>query len=53
MNADLSQYIDGYLIIEYNLNIITREKPVMNVNDVYFILYHYWVLDISVFPDER
>jgi len=25
----------------------------MNVDDVYLVLHHHWVLDISVFPDER
>jgi len=25
----------------------------MNVDDVYLVLHHHWVLDTSVFPDER
>jgi Protein of unknown function (DUF3435) len=29
------------------------EKPVMNVDDVYLILYHHWVLDTATFPDGR
>src|SRR2546423_10517593 len=50
IDIDLSQYIDGYLTIKYNLDTTTREKPVMNVDDVYLVLHHHWVLDISVFP---
>lgn len=25
----------------------------MDIDDVYLVLHHLWVLDISVFPDER
>jgi hypothetical protein len=30
-----------------------REKAVMDVDDVYLVLHHLWVLDTSVFPDEQ
>jgi hypothetical protein len=30
-----------------------REKPVMDVDDVFLVLYYHWVLDTSVFPDKR
>lgn len=53
IDADLSQYINGYLTTKYNLDTTTREKPVMNVNDIYLVLHHHWILDTSVFPDER
>ncbi len=32
---------------------MTREKPVMNVDDIFLILHHHWVLDTSIFPNER
>jgi Protein of unknown function (DUF3435) len=37
----------------YNLDTSTREKPVMNVDDIYLILYHHWVMDTTIFPDGR
>lgn len=49
----LSYYINGYLTTKYNLDTTTRKKPVMNVDDVYLVLHHHWILDTSVFPDER
>lgn len=30
-----------------------RQKPVMNVDDIFLILHHHWVLDTSIFPHER
>jgi hypothetical protein len=30
-----------------------REKPVMNVDDVFLILHHHWVMDTATFPDGR
>jgi len=32
---------------------MTREKPVMNVDDIFLILHHHWVLDTSIVPNER
>ena len=37
----------------YNLDVSTAEKPVMNVDDVYLILYHLWAVDTATFPDGR
>jgi hypothetical protein len=37
----------------YNLDASTREKPVINVDDIYLILHHYWVVDTVIFPDGR
>jgi hypothetical protein len=37
----------------YNLDVSTREKPVMNVDDIYLILYYHWVVDTAIFPDGR
>ena len=37
----------------YNLDISTKEKPVMNVDDVFLVLHYHWALDTSTFPDER
>jgi hypothetical protein len=51
--TDPWQYIAGYLTIEYNLDTSVREKPVMDIDDVFLILHHIWVLDTSVFPGER
>ncbi|KAF2471333.1 uncharacterized protein BDR25DRAFT_223650 [Lindgomyces ingoldianus] len=53
VREEVNDYIDGYLTKKYNLDTTAREKPVMNVDDVYLVLHHHWVLDDSVFPDER
>jgi hypothetical protein len=37
----------------YNLDASTREKPVINVDDIYLILHYYWVVDTTIFPDGR
>lgn len=37
----------------YNLDVSTDEKPAMNVDDVYLILYHLWAVDTATFPDGR
>lgn len=47
------QYVNKDLRRIYNLSTSTAEKPVMNVDDVYLILYHHWLLDIATFPDGR
>jgi hypothetical protein len=47
IDADLSQYIDGYLTIKYHLDTTTREKPVMNVDDVYLVLHHHWLAVVN------
>ncbi|KFA53220.1 hypothetical protein S40293_10032 [Stachybotrys chartarum IBT 40293] len=52
-NDEINDYINGYLIIKYNLDTSIKEKPVMNVDDVYLVQHHLWVHDSSVFPDER
>jgi len=43
----------GHLTISYTLDTTTKEKPVLNVDDIYLILHHHWVHDQSIFPDER
>jgi hypothetical protein len=30
-----------------------REKPVINVDDLYIVLHHYWIRDITPYPDGR
>lgn len=47
------QFINGYLTIQYNLDTSEKEKPVMNVDDVYLVQHHLYVHDTSIFPDER
>jgi hypothetical protein len=49
----LGQYINDELTLRYDLDISTKEKPVMNIDDVYLVLYHHWAVDTSRFPDER
>jgi hypothetical protein len=39
--------------VKYKLDTTTGAKPVMNLDDVYLVLHHNWVLDKSVFPHER
>ncbi|KAJ3498203.1 hypothetical protein NLG97_g1302 [Lecanicillium saksenae] len=52
-NEEINDYINGYLTIRYQLDTSVKEKPVMDVDDVYLVLHHHWVHDTSVFPDER
>jgi hypothetical protein len=49
-SADMRQYIDVDLIRLYNLDLSTKEKPAMNVDDVLLVLYHYWAMDTATFP---
>jgi len=37
----------------YNLDLSTKEKPVMNVDDVFLVLHHHWVMDTATFPNGR
>ena len=30
-----------------------REKPDMNVDDMYLVLHHHWAIDTTSYPDER
>ncbi|KAK4206370.1 hypothetical protein QBC37DRAFT_300937, partial [Rhypophila decipiens] len=46
-------YITGHLTLSYALDTTTKEKPVLNVDDIYLILHHHWVHDRSKFPDEH
>lgn len=41
------------LALRYNLDISVGEKPVMNVDDLYIVLYHHWTKDITPYPDGR
>jgi hypothetical protein len=42
-----------YLVARYNLDMSVREKPVMNVDDLYIVLHHYWTRDVTPYPDGR
>ncbi len=41
------------LATRYNLNMWAREKPVMNVDVLYIVLYYHWIKDIIPYPDSR
>ena len=49
----MGQYIDVDLTRLYNLDLSTKEKPVMNVDDVFLVLHHHWVMDTATFPNGR
>ncbi|KAM7192210.1 Protein of unknown function (DUF3435) domain containing protein [Rhypophila sp. PSN 637] len=51
--SEIHDYITGYLTLSYVLDTTTKEKPVLNVDDIYLILHHHWVHDRSKFPDEH
>lgn len=34
---------------EYNLDISTNEKPIMNIDGVFLVLRHHWDRDASAF----
>ncbi len=53
MAPDKSVYLHGLLVHQRGLDMTTRERPVMNVDDVYLVLHHHYVLDTSIFTDER
>jgi hypothetical protein len=52
-SANMGQYIDVDLTRLYNLDLSTKEKPVMNVDDVFLVLHHHWVMDTVTFPNGR
>jgi len=52
-SANMGQYIDADLTRLYNLDLSTKEKPVMNVDDVFLVLHRHWVMDTATFPAER
>jgi hypothetical protein len=52
-SANIGQYIDVDLTRSYNLDLSTKEKPVMNVDDVFLVLHHHWVMDTATFPNGR
>ncbi|KAI0806559.1 hypothetical protein GGR55DRAFT_690132 [Xylaria sp. FL0064] len=41
-------HINNYLTVVYSLNIITREKLVINVDNIYLVFHYLWVKDTSV-----
>ncbi len=41
------------LVDEYKLRRLSKRKAVMNVNDLYYVLFYHWVHDDSIFPDEQ
>jgi hypothetical protein len=50
-SANMGQYIDVDLTRLYNLDLSTKEKPVINIDDVFLVLYHHWVIDTATFPN--
>ena len=52
-SANMGQYIDVDLTRLYNLDLSTKEKPVINVDDVFLVLHHHWVMDTATFPNGR
>jgi hypothetical protein len=41
------------LIGQYSLRVLPKKKPVIGLNDLYLLLYIYWVLDDATYLDER
>lgn len=39
------------LIPRYHLDMSVGERPVMNVDDLYIVLHHYWTKDKTPYPD--
>ena len=52
-SANMGQYIDVDLTRLYNLDLSTKEKPVINIDDLFLVLYHHWVMDTATFPNGR
>jgi hypothetical protein len=51
--ANMGRYINADLTQLYNLDLSIKERPVMNVDDVFLVLHHHWVMDTANFPDGR
>jgi hypothetical protein len=51
--ANMGPYINVDLTQLYNLDLSIKERPVMNVDDVFLVLHHHWVMDTANFPDGR
>jgi len=49
----LGQFLENTLSPSSRLSRIQREKPVLNVDDLYKLLYYLWAHDQTVFCDER
>ncbi|KAK4223504.1 hypothetical protein QBC38DRAFT_425312 [Podospora fimiseda] len=50
-----AEYLQNHitqLSVKYKLDILDKEKPVLNADDMYLILHHHWVYDRSIFPHE-
>ncbi|KAK4220597.1 hypothetical protein QBC38DRAFT_184261 [Podospora fimiseda] len=51
-----AEHLQNYIMqlsINKNLDILDKEKLVLNADDMYLILHHHWVRDQSIFPHER
>ena len=35
------------LVPLYNLDLAVREKPVMNIDDLYLMLHHHWIMNMT------
>lgn len=49
--ANYWQYMKETLVPLYNLELTVEEKPVMNVDDLYLVLHHHWIMDTTPYPD--
>ena len=52
-SANMGQHIDMDPTQLYNLDLSIKEKLVVNVNDVFQVPHHHWVMDTANFPDGR
>ncbi|KAF1810595.1 hypothetical protein P152DRAFT_475428 [Eremomyces bilateralis CBS 781.70] len=51
--SDMKDFIGTVLKSEYSLSEGMKEKPVMNVDDVYLLLYHHYALSNEYYAHER
>ena len=47
------QYIKVDICLDFELSEKRSDKGVMNVDDLFFLLHHHWVVDASYYPTER
>jgi hypothetical protein len=52
-STNMGQYIDVDHARLCNLDLSTKGKPVMNVDDVFLVLHYDWVIDTATFPNGR
>ncbi len=52
LTLQVCQYIN-FLIDKYSLRVLPRKKSIIDLDNLYLLLYTHWVFDDSTFKNER